>query len=168
MLFGLSLGLVVTAAVYLRGGGMGASPPAVTVSAPTPEVRVELVPEADEPPPHPVSRFEFYDILRESKFEVVIPETEFQARADHIETPLEEPGRYVLQAGAFSTQADADRMRANLALLGIESRIQKVTIENNEYHRVRIELTSDPDSLNGVRTRLSDAEIEVQLIPLPD
>ena len=166
MLFGLSLGLGVAAAVYLRDGRMSASPPAVTVSAPVPEVRVESVPEADEPPPHPVSRFDFYERLPE--FEVVIPETEFQARADHIETPLEEPGRYVLQAGSFSAQADAEQMRANLALLGIESRIQKVAIDADEYHRVRIGPTSDLDALNGVRARLWDAEIEVLLIELPD
>jgi cell division protein FtsN len=59
-------------------------------------------------------------------------------------------------------------MRANLALLGVESRLQRVSIDDDVYHRVRIGPTSDLDELNGVRRRLWDAEIDVLLIKVPD
>ena len=34
--------------------------------------------------------------------------------------------------------ADADRVRAQLALLGVESKVQRVSIDNDTWHRVRI------------------------------
>ncbi len=169
MLFGLSLGLMVAAAVYLNGRRMAESSVAVTVSPPTsgvPGASNLPVPATGEAAPHPATRFDFYEML--PKFEVVLPETELEARPDVVETALEEPGRYVLQAGSFSAEGDAERMRANLALLGIESRIQKVTIDADDYHRVRIGPTSDLEALNGTRTRLRDAQVEVLLIKLPN
>jgi len=59
-------------------------------------------------------------------------------------------------------------MKATLALLGVESRIQKVTIDADDFHRVRVGPMSDLDELNGVRRRLWDARIEVLLIKVPD
>ena len=79
-----------------------------------------------------------------------------------------EPGRYVLQAGSFSTYDDADRRRAELALHGIESRIQRVTIDGATYHRVRIGPTSDLDELNMLRSRLRAANIDVMRIRFDD
>ena len=171
MLFGLSLGLLVAGLVYLDGQQPAGPPVAVTVTAP---------PAAEAPVPAASGtaaetagdegvRFEFYDML--PRFEVVLPETESEARPDDpadTETVLEDPGRYVLQAGSFRAEADAEGMRARLALLGIESSLQRVTIDTDNYHRVRIGPTSDLDSLNGIRNRLWDAEIEVLLIKLPD
>ncbi len=167
MLFGLSLGLVVAAAVYVSDRrGQVAAFPTPPVQASPPQSRIEPAPEAAQTPPHPATRFDFYDVL--PKFEVVIPEVEFEARPDRVATSVGEPGSYVLQAGSFGEYSDAERMKANLALLGIESRIQKVTIETDDFHRVRVGPMSDLDELNGVRRRLWDAEIEVLLIKVPN
>lgn len=110
-------------------------------------------------------RFQFYEML--PRLEVVLPETEPRARPDRTETAPAEPapGRYVLQAGSFSAAAEAEAMRANLALLGVESWTQSVTIDAVEYHRVRIGPTDDLEWLNGVRNRLWEAEIEVLQLP---
>ena len=167
MLFGLCLGLVVAAAVYVsdrRGRDLPvAATPAQDVP---PESRVEPAPEVATAPPHPATRFDFYEIL--PKFEVVIPEVESQATPDRVATSVGDPGSYVLQAGSFGESADAERMKATLALLGVESRIQKVTIDADDFHRVRVGPMSDLDELNGVRRRLWDARIEVLLIKVPD
>lgn len=166
MLFGLSLGLVVAAAVYVsdRRVNFQSAVPAPT-QTPQSQRREEPAPETPMTP-HPATRFDFYEIL--PKFEVVVPEVESQARPDRVATSVGDPGSYVLQAGSFRASGDAERMRANLALLGIESRIQKVTIDTNDFHRVRIGPMSDLEQLNGVRRRLWDAEIEVLLIKVPD
>ena len=71
------------------------------------------------------------------------------------------PGTYVLQAGSFSTAADADRRRAELALHGIESRIQKASIDERLYYRVRIGPIDDLDRLNRLHRRLRAARIDV-------
>ena len=173
MLFGLGLGLTVAVLVYLDSQPTGGPPVAVTVTAP-PGAATAPAPTAPAPTAADTGdsegmQFDFYDIL--PRFEVVLPETELEARPDVPDTTepvLEDPGRYVLQAGSFRAEADAERMRASLALLGIESRIQRVTIDTDDYHRVRIGPTNDLDSLNGIRSRLWDAEIEVLLIKLPD
>jgi cell division protein FtsN len=46
--------------------------------------------------------------------------------------------RYVLQLGSFRSSADAERLRARLALKGLQTSIQTVTIDSGQtYHRVR-------------------------------
>jgi cell division protein FtsN len=171
MLFGLSLGLVVAAAVYVsdrRGNVQTATP--TPVQAAQQQRREEPAPEISALP-HPATRFDFYDILPN---EVVIPEVESQAgpvrTTTSVEEPdsVEDPDSYVLQTGSFRIPEDAERMRANLATLGIESRVQKVTIDNTDFHRVRIGPMNDLDALTGVRRRLWDAEMEVLLIKVSD
>ena len=77
-------------------------------------------------------------------------------------------GLYVLQAGSFTEYEDADRRRATLALQGIESKIQRVTIDDNTYHRVRIGPIDDLTELNVLRSRLREAQIDVLRIRLGD
>ena len=74
----------------------------------------------------------------------------------------------MLQAGSFTTLADADRRQASLALLGIESHIQSVTVDDGEYHRVRIGPISDLKELNRLRRRLKDARVETMLMQAKD
>jgi cell division protein FtsN len=99
---------------------------------------------------------------------VVIPEVDTAPRADAPVRAVEEPGRYVLQVGSFTALGDADRMQANLALIGIESRIQRVTIDDDVYHRVRIGPIRDLEELNQTRRRLRDARIEWLLMRVSD
>lgn len=164
MLAGLGLGLSVAAGVYFTDlRPRGKQPP----PRPAPQSQQDMeAPAAATPPaePHPAERFDFYELL--PKFEVVIPETERDARADSSPAAVEQPGNYVLQAGSFSTYTDADRMRAQLALLGVESRIQKVSIDERTYHRVRIGPITNLNELNAVRGRLRDALVEVMVIRL--
>lgn len=110
------------------------------------------------------SRFEFYDIL--PLFEVIIPEEDPEVAADLEAKAVDTPGTYVLQAGSFTTLEDADRRRAQLALQGIESAIQRVTIDDKTYHRVRIGPIDDLDELNMIRSRLRAAKIDVLIIRL--
>ena len=100
------------------------------------------------------------------QYEVVVPEVETptgNSRAARA-APVEEPGSYVLQVGSFSGFADADRLQAKLALLGIESRVQRVTIDDDVFHRVRIGPITDLAELNRVRRQLRDAGIDSMLL----
>jgi cell division protein FtsN len=122
---------------------------------------------AEDVPTEPEEkRFTFYDML--PNFEVIIPEQEPDVKVDAAPQAVLEPGLYVLQAGSFSAYNDADRRRAELALHGIESQIQRVTIDDKTYHRVRIGPTSDLDRLNMLRSRLRAAKIDVLRIRLGD
>jgi cell division protein FtsN len=69
-------------------------------------------------------------------------------------------GPYILQAGSFRRAEEADTLKANLALLGVEADIQKVTVDNNTWHRVRIGPYANLDELNRMREKLARNRIE--------
>jgi cell division protein FtsN len=172
MLFGLAIGLSVAFAIYSRDQRADSTPqPAAqqpaSMAAPM-ETPVPAAPVAAEPEPEEETepRFSFYKML--PNFEVVIPEEESDVRPDQALQAVQAPGTYVLQAGSFSDVADADRRRAELALLGIESRVQRIAIDDRTYHRVRIGPMSDLDELNRIRSRLREADIDVLRIRLGD
>jgi len=172
MLFGLAIGLSVAYAVYVNSR----EPALVTKQSPPQPASMqsalddngETAPEP-EPAPAPVrkdKRFTFYDIL--PNVEILTGDSTLQAPADSTPKAVEEPGVYVLQAGSFSTNADADRRRAELALQGIESHIQRVKVNDRDYHRVYIGPTDDLDELNMLRSRLRIAQIDVLRIRVSD
>ena len=52
---------------------------------------------------------------------------------------VEDRSSYMLQAGSYQRQSDAERLKAELALLGMSSQIQKVTIQDRgDFYRVRL------------------------------
>lgn len=169
MLFGLAIGLSVAFAVFIKN-----REPAVVPQAETPrpaslqnsldDNNEKASPVADKKPGD--KRFTFYDIL--PNFEVITPDETPDVAADVAPQAIEEPGIYVLQAGSFSTNNDADRRRAELALQGIESHIQRVKLNDRNYYRVYIGPTDDLDELNLLRSRLRAAKIDVFRIRLGD
>lgn len=170
MLFGLSIGLAVAFAVFINGRNpapavVESPAPAATTVAAAPagnsniDNNGEVAANADDE-----SRFDFYKML--PNFEIIIADEEPDVERDVAPQAIVEPGEYVLQAGSFSRFEDADRRRAQLALQGIESTIQRVSIDDRTYHRVRVGPTRDLDALNQQRARLRDANIDVLRIRL--
>jgi len=110
--------------------------------------------------------YAFYDML--PKFEVVVPEKDKDVRPDVKSVPETRRGTYVLQAGSYKNFADADRVRAQLALQGIESKVQKVSVDNDTWHRIRIGPISKLDELNRLRQILRKADVDVLVIRVGD
>lgn len=169
MLFGLAIGLAVAVAVYVKD--RPAAPVAAREAPPPASLQSALDDNDETTPPEepdekPDKRFTFYDIL--PNVEILTSDTAPEVRADVEPQAIEEPGVYVLQAGSFSTHNDADRRRAELALHGIESHIQRVKLNDRDYHRVYIGPTDDLDELNMLRSRLRAAQIDVFRIRLGD
>jgi len=77
-------------------------------------------------------------------------------------------GSYVLQVGSYRKFEEADRVRAQLALQGIESKVQRVSVDNDTWHRVRVGPITDLPELNRVRSRLKEAEMDVLVIRVGD
>ena len=70
-------------------------------------------------------------------------------------------GTYVLQVGSFRSAGDAERRRATLALLGLEARVQTVTIDGEAtWHRVQVGPYDELGALNDARVRLRENDIE--------
>jgi cell division protein FtsN len=104
--------------------------------------------------------YDFYTLLPE--MEVPVPDNEPAARGLP-PTPVA-PGSYVVQVGAFRALKDADARKAELALLGIVSSIQVITIDSNTLHRVRIGPLSDMNRLDQVRSTLKQHDIPFMLL----
>ena len=162
MALGLALGLAVAAAVW----HVKSRPPGEPVAKAKSHAPLSAREESTEEPP-PSSDYTFYDKLK--NFEVVIPERgEKDVHRDLKPAPETRPGSYILQAGSFANFADADRVRAQLALAGVESKVQKVSVDTETWHRVRIGPIKNLDELNKMRARLRDADINVLVIRVGD
>lgn len=160
---GLGIGLAVAAGVWVYKSKPAPEPVAQEPAQQTPMSAQE---EAPEDPPASTPEYTFYDRLK--NFEVVIPENDEHARRDLKPAPETRPGTYVLQAGSYRNFADADRVRAQLALQGVESKVQKVTVDTDTWHRVRIGPITNLDELNRVRTRLRQADVDALVIRVGD
>ncbi len=83
-----------------------------------------------------------------------------------VETVVEEnPADYVLQVGSFRETTVADRYKAKLALLGIESKIQTVTIDNtNTWHRVLVGPITGRAKADALKNRLKEDNIDSLIV----
>jgi cell division protein FtsN len=120
-------------------------------------------PAGEVPPAEATDRFEFYEMLPDA--EVDVPEQP-RATGDVGPPPVSVPGTYVVQAGAFPNFAEADKVKARLALLGVESEIQAADANGATFHRVRIGPIDDLNELNRLRARLRQNGIEYLVIPV--
>jgi cell division protein FtsN len=109
------------------------------------------------------------------KFKVVVPHQSAQqkgakthpdkAAKTRRRAPVAKPGAYMLQVGSFRHYADADRLRARLALLGMESHVQEVkTHAGQTWNRVRIGPIDNLDRLNKLRARLRQKDIKPMVV----
>jgi cell division protein FtsN len=109
------------------------------------------------------THYDFYRML--PSFQVVIPGQDKDVKSGNETAPVQQPGIYILQVGSFPNFADADKMKATLALQGIESSIQEVQVNNGStWNRVRIGPIKDLKELNSIREKLSQDHIEPLII----
>ena len=189
---GLLIGLFVAFLVYIRMQAPAVQPRLMIPAEKTEPVEAVPAPVQAEdsggkpvPPAPPRPRFDFYTLLPE--MEVVIPEEEVDAKveaharaktaaaatapvAESAQTdtrPVEAPATYFLQVGSFRNGEQAERFKAELALLGLETNIQKVTINNRDtWHRVRVGPFNSLDALDRARKLLGSQGIESTTIKI--
>jgi cell division protein FtsN len=112
-------------------------------------------------------KYDFYEML--PNFEVVVPEKDKDVKRDLPATAkVERPGVYVLQAGSYRNEADADRVRAQLAMQGIDAKVQRVSVDADVWHRVRIGPITKLDELNRLRKQLQAADVDALVIRVGD
>jgi hypothetical protein len=177
---GLSVGLAVAAFVYIsRPLAPNSGMPAVEGAAAAEETLATATakPRGDSKratggkntpitlPPKEKARFTFYEILRDQ--EVVIPQEAVKGDRPPPAVAAVGEGSFVIQVASFRAQAEADRQKASLALIGIESRIESVTIDGKDtYYRVRIGPESNWKQVQATMARLEENDINAMLIKL--
>lgn len=160
---GLAVGLSLSLFVLVWQNYRDKNVTRVIAEVPRPEPRSDKEAAAGDVEDS-AKNYDFYDML--PNFEVVVPEKdrEVSRERDHTPAKIERPGVYVLQAGSYRQQAEADRIRAQLKLQGIDANVQRVAVDDDVWHRVRIGPITDLTELNRLRARLRAADLDALVI----
>ena len=187
-LSGLSIGLLVAFIVFLRYQLIDPGAPR-EVASPAGEDRGQT----DEQKPE--LKFEFYDMLRNKKVNISewvagnkdspeddagekMNETRGQDESQESDdSPEQFAARqrdvkdgvygYILQVGSFRDFSSADKIKAELALLGIFADIQRVMLNGQDVrHRVRLGPYKTMDEMKDISRRLEDNQVEFMLLEL--
>lgn len=148
MFGGLAIGLFIAFLVYLDK-----QPPTEisfgdAVKTELEKIKQKKTSTASKPdnPNRQEPKFNFYTILPE--LEVLIPEDEIRPPESKKTSATDVSKRYILQAGSFRSRQDAEKLKASVALLGLEASINQVSIDNERWHRVRIGPVNNRSELN--------------------
>ena len=115
--------------------------------------------------------FEFFTLLPE--METVVDEPRQTKKKSIVSSPPQKTANlkpldkasYLIQAGSFKSAKDADGRRAKLALLGVESKVQTVKIDNKAtWHRVQIGPIVGRDKVEMLQKQLKKNKIEYLLL----
>ncbi len=153
MVSGLVIGLFVAFLFQLEPGRetvkRDAAPPRPVQPAPR-----QAKPAEQQP------RYDFYTLLPES--EVIVPETAVPEQAPteppktEAKAAAETATRYFLQAGSFRQRADADRVRAQIIMLGLDVQLENAKLGNGEtWYRVQVGPFQDRNSLGDAQKTLA-------------
>jgi cell division protein FtsN len=166
--FGTLVGVVLSSAVFVYvGGRRPSSHDTVDVPHPDPHRQAPADTETSPGTAQAAEKYDFYQML--PKFEVVVPEKEKDVKRDLPATArIERPGVYVLQAGSYRNESDADRVRQQLSKQGIDAKVQRVAVDTDVWHRVRIGPISKLDELNRLRKQLQAADVDAIVIRVGD
>ena len=146
VLIGLIVGAILAVVVALWVTGNNLFKP----TAPTPR---PAAPATDVPEPAP--SFDFYKVLPGDAQGELPPST----------APAAPATRYFLQAGAFQNADDADNLKAQLAMLGVEAVIQTGEVAGKGvFHRVRVGPFSAMDEVDRTRSLLTQNDIPATLV----
>jgi cell division protein FtsN len=78
--------------------------------------------------------------------------------------PAPDRTAYLLQAGAFKGQEDAEAMKARLALIGFEATVVTAEVNGVTFYRVRVGPYRQIDDMNRARSRLAENGIEASVV----
>ncbi len=160
LLIGVLLGLFGAFLVYLKEYPRLALITQASSGAATPPASATQAQQAGSPaqrPPKP--RFEFYTVLPE--MEVRVPDEQLPVRQTRREEHAGESASYVLQVASFKNHQEADRLRATLALRGMEATIQTVSVNGQQtWHRVRMGPFTRAAEVEDLNRRLREINLK--------
>lgn len=152
ILIGLIVGAILAVAVALWATGFDPfklGKPATRPAGPAAPARAPTAAQPDAAP-----SFDFYKVLPGNA----------SSPLPSVATPAAAPQLY-LQAGAFQRADEADNMKAQLALLGVEAVIQTTDVpDKGMLHRVRVGPFRSVDEANRTRSLLAQNNIQVTLV----
>jgi cell division septation protein DedD len=115
--------------------------------------------QAAKEPPRP--RFDFYTLLPEQTMDVEVePAPELASpTSSNVSTDF-----YLLQAGSFRQQEDAERRRAELLLLGLEPKVEETSGDNGRWFRVYVGPFDSHSKMARARSLTANQNIDTLLL----
>lgn len=153
---GLAIGLLIAVGIafYVSKMPMPFVERGQTRSAPAQPALTDQAATTDKP------RFDFYRILPGQ--EVPVSEKEIRQQAVRPDAARE---NYLVQAGAFQSPADADSLKARLALLGLEASVEPAHLpDKGTLYRVRLGPYTQLEEINQVRQTLAQNGVDASLV----
>jgi cell division protein FtsN len=110
-------------------------------------------------------RFDFYKILPGQ--EVPVTEKELRAAAKAPDKSGAPRDLYFVQAGSFQNPADADNLKARLALAGLVASVEPANLpDKGIWYRVRLGPYTELEEINRVRATLAQNGVEASLVKI--
>jgi cell division protein FtsN len=165
----VGLGVAIGVALYVNFSpkpfvSRDKQPEEATRAAPRNDGAAQTTAPAEEGGKPDKPRFDFYTIL---------PGNERPLSEQEIKQTTKQEGAakdgYFLQVGSFQAAAEADNMKARLALLGQEAVIQTADIpDKGVWHRVRIGPFTNIEDMNRSRALLAQNGIPASLVKVKE
>jgi cell division protein FtsN len=123
------------------------------------------LPEKNPEPKAP--HFEFYNILPNK--ELIVPEHEIKTRTREERVGKAKDSQYIMQVGSFKAVKEAEQLRAKLALMGIQAKIDKAkvgsktdkgTMNTTTWYRVKIGPYTKMTTVDMMKSRLKKKGID--------
>ncbi|WP_133511808.1 SPOR domain-containing protein [Candidatus Thiosymbion oneisti] len=132
-----------------------------------PELKVQVPNEevggTASPPPRPAPKSRQQ---KESSRAATPPKPRKTAKTEKPKRSTGDGASYLVQVASLRKASDAEQLKARLALLGIRSSIQQVTVKGKDYHRVRAGPYRGRQEVNKTRTLLSSNGLQAIAIRL--
>jgi cell division protein FtsN len=164
---GLVLGLAIAtaAAIYVTNAPVPFVNKTQQQRATTPQADQKLA-EAAKAGAAEKPKFDFYKILPGQE-EPVTDRDLKSAAAKQAEKPGAPRDMYFVQAGAFQNPADADNLKARLALMGLQASVEPANLpDKGTWYRVRLGPYTQLDEINRVRQTLAQNAIDASLVKI--
>jgi len=108
-------------------------------------------------------RFDFYKILPGQ--EEPVTERDLKAAAKAGDKAGASADLYFVQAGAFQNPADADNLKARLALIGLVASVEPASLpDRGTWYRVRLGPYNQLEEINRVRATLAQNGVDASLV----
>src|SRR5256885_2230197 len=170
LFFGFLLGLGVAAGIaiyFFKTPIPFADKGRVPDKAPPADQKLPEAPKAAKAEDKDKPRFDFYRILPGE--EEPVTERQMREAAKQAGKPGAPKDSYFLQAGSFQNPADADNLKARLALMGMEANVEPANLaEKGVWYRVRLGAYARRDGSHPVRQQLTQNGVDASLIKITD
>ena len=160
----IGLGLAAALLIWNRDGQLAlpvANPFATAPRAPEPALVPPPKPAVAE---KPKPRYDFYTLLRERESQVSDKELAERVQAEAAPQPGTVPvdptasaprERYLIQAGAFRDQREAEATKARIALAGFQARVEAANVNGAAVYRVRLGPYATASALEEAKRKLA-------------